>query len=212
MHNNKKQASEQQIQAYLKIRNLARMNKLIQNYSQDNKYLNQFHKESEERKMKFLEEQKNLPRTYESVMKNQEIREQRTEQLQERTLTTEPSSNISMKAIYYSPNFPLVTTMELNKPMLMTEYLLQKELERLIAEEKEQIAIQQTMNFLILPEQPIDRKELLVLMMETDEIQILIQEVKGTLMVIADEEMIGEYEEKTLYNFLAELTNWLETR
>ena len=41
-------------------------------------YLNQFHKESTERKMKKLEESKNSPTTYETVMQQQKIREQLT--------------------------------------------------------------------------------------------------------------------------------------
>lgn len=46
-------------------------------------YLNQFHKESTERKMKKIQESKNFPTTYEEIMRKQKIREQQTAQLQE---------------------------------------------------------------------------------------------------------------------------------
>ena len=39
-------------------------------------YLNQFHKESTERKIKKIQESKNFPTTYEVVMWKQKIREQ----------------------------------------------------------------------------------------------------------------------------------------
>ena len=39
-------------------------------------YLNQFHKESEQRKIKKIQESKNFPTTYEEVMWKQKIREQ----------------------------------------------------------------------------------------------------------------------------------------
>lgn len=50
-----------------------------------------------------------------------------------------------MKTIYCSPNFPSVTTMELNQPMEMSEFLLENELKRLISQEQTEVAINQTM-------------------------------------------------------------------
>ena len=119
-----------------------------------------------------------------------------------------------MKTIYCSPSFPIVTTMELNRPMKMSEFLLEDELKRLIDEESQnkEIPINQAMDLLVMPERPSDKKDLLNLIMQTDEIQILLMETKGQLMEEADEDMKEEYQQKTFYSFLIDLTNWLETR
>ena len=119
-----------------------------------------------------------------------------------------------MKTIYCSPSFPTVTAMELNKPMEMSEFLLEDELKRLIEEESpnEEVPINQAMDLLVLPERPSGKKDLLNLIMQTDEIQILLMETKGQLMEEADEDMKEEYQQKTFYSFLIDLTNWLESR
>ena len=118
-----------------------------------------------------------------------------------------------MKTIYCSPNFPVVTTMELNRPMEMSEFLLEDELKRLIEEESpnQEVPINLAMDLLVMPERPINKKELLNLIMQTDELQILLRETKGP-MEEADEDMKEEYQQKTFYSFLIDLTNWLETR
>ena len=61
-------------------------------------------------------------------------------------------------------------------------------------------------------EELISKKELLELIMQTDEIYYLLLETKGQMMVEADEYMKEEYQEKTFYSFLIDLTNWLETK
>jgi hypothetical protein len=117
-----------------------------------------------------------------------------------------------MKTLFYSPKFPNVTAMELNHAQKMDEYLLRKELKRLIAEEQPQVAINQVMdNLRTMPEMPIDKDELLTLMMKTDEIQELLMETKG-MMIPATEEVKEEYEQKTLLSFLTDLMNWMETK
>lgn len=116
-----------------------------------------------------------------------------------------------MKKIYYSRIFPIISTMELNHTEEMSEHLLTQEIKRLIEQEQEQVAINQAMDLLIMPERPLDKKELLNLIMQTDEIQELLMETKGQ-MEEADEDMKHEYQEKTFYSFLIDLTNWLETR
>lgn len=95
----------------------------------------------------------------------------------------------------------------------MSELLLEDELKRLNEEESpnQEVPINQAMDLLVMPERPIDKKELLSLLMQTDEIQILLAETKGP-MVEADEDMKEEYQQKTFYSFLIDLTNWLESR
>lgn len=117
-----------------------------------------------------------------------------------------------MKTIYCSPNFPLITGMELNQPMVMSENLLRRELERLIAEvPEEEDAIRVSKDLLVMWETPFDKEELLETIMQTDEIQSLLLETRG-MMVEADEDEIQGYQEKTYYSFLIDLTNWLETK
>ena len=116
-----------------------------------------------------------------------------------------------MKTLFCSPKFPNVTVMELDRAQEMDDHLLRKELERLISEEQTQVAINQVMDKLVMPETPINKKELLNLMMGTDELQILLTETKG-MMIQATEEVKEEYSQKTLLSFLTDLTNWLETR
>ena len=120
-----------------------------------------------------------------------------------------------MKTIYCCPNFPFVTAMELNQPQeIMSDLLLRPELRRLIAEESpnQDVPINQAMDLLVMPERPSDRRDLLDLLMETDEIQLLLRETEGQMMVEADEDTKEEYQQKTFYSFLIDLTNWLETR
>jgi transcriptional antiterminator len=117
-----------------------------------------------------------------------------------------------MKTLFYSPKFPNVTVMELDHYQEMDEYLLRRELKRLISMEKPQVAINQAMDYLFtMPEMPFDKDELLNLMMQTDEIYELLVETKG-MMIPATEEMILEYEEKTLLSFLEDLKNWVVTK
>jgi hypothetical protein len=117
-----------------------------------------------------------------------------------------------MKTLFYSPKFPNVTAMELNHAQEMDGYLQRRELKRLIAEEQEQVAINQVMdNLRTMPERPIDQEELLNLMMETDEIYELLVETKG-MMLPATEEVTEEYNQKTLLSFLTDLINWMETK
>lgn len=120
-----------------------------------------------------------------------------------------------MKKLFYSPGFPSIL-MELDRAREMDEYLLRKELERLISEEQPQEAINHAMRYLkTMPEMPIDKDELLDLMMQTDEIYELLTETKGMMMEVSKEmmeQMTGEYEEKTLMSFLEDLMNWEETR
>lgn len=54
-------------------------------------YLNQFHKESTERKMKKIQESKNFPTTYEEIMQQQKRREQ--------LLAHQEASEAKMKSI-----------------------------------------------------------------------------------------------------------------
>lgn len=120
-----------------------------------------------------------------------------------------------MKTIYCSPNFPIVTTIEMDyRPKTMTEHILKQELRRLIEEESpnKEVPINQAMDLLLMPERPIDKKELLEILMKTDEIYSLLMETKENPMIIADEDMIADYQEKTFYSFLIDLTNWLESR
>lgn len=121
-----------------------------------------------------------------------------------------------MKKLYCRPNFPLVTVMLLDRAREMDEHLLMKELERLISMERPQVAINQVIDKLrTLPEIPIDQKELLDLMMQTDEIYELLMETKGPMTEVPEEmmeDMMMEYEEKTLMSFLEDLMNWEETR
>jgi len=119
-----------------------------------------------------------------------------------------------MKTIYYCPGFSELTAMELNQPQEMTEFLLEDELKRLIEEDgpNQDVPINQAMDLLVMPERPWDKKDLHSLIMQTDEIQILLRETKGQQMVEADEDMKEEYQQKTFYSFLIDLTNWLETR
>jgi hypothetical protein len=121
-----------------------------------------------------------------------------------------------MKTIYYSPSFPILTAMELNRPEELDDYLLRRELKRLIEEEspKEEVPIHQAMDLLplVAMQFPMDRQELLEILMETEEIQMLLRDTKGITMVEADEQVKEEYEEKTFYSFLIDLTNWVESR
>jgi Trp operon repressor len=116
-----------------------------------------------------------------------------------------------MEKLYCSHEFPVVTTMLLDKQQQMGEHLLRKELDRLISMEQTQQAINQAVDLLAIMDRPSDKRELLEMIMQTDEIYSLLQETKG-MMVLADEDMIEEHEQKTLYSFLIDLTNWLETR
>jgi hypothetical protein len=117
-----------------------------------------------------------------------------------------------MKKLFCSPKFPNVTVMKLDRAQEMDAHLLRKELERLISEEQTLVAINQVMdNLRTMPEMPIDKDELLTLMMETDEIYELLIETKG-MMIEATEEVTEEYNQKTLLSFLTDLMNWMETK
>lgn len=109
--------------------------------------------------------------------------------------------------------------MELEHAQEMDEYLLRKELERLISQEPIQVAINQAIDYLkTIPQIPMDQKELMELIMQTDEIYNLIQEMKG-MMIPVDQQTKEEmyeletmYEEKSLMSFLEDLMNWEQTR
>ncbi|MBW8331129.1 MAG: hypothetical protein K0M40_03835 [Prolixibacteraceae bacterium] len=118
-----------------------------------------------------------------------------------------------MKAVYCTPNFntPL-TTMELDRPMVMSDYLLERELKRLLEEVTEEEAIQLAMDHLLLGLRPIRKEELPAMIVQTEYVQSLLMETEGMMMEEADEMMQEEYQEKTYYSFLIELMNWVETR
>jgi len=116
-----------------------------------------------------------------------------------------------MKTIYCTPNFltPL-TTMELDRPMMMSDYLLEQEIKRLLEEVPGQEAIRTAVELLYLGQQSVFKEELPAMIMQTDNIHSLLRETQG-MMTEADELMKEEYQDKTYYSFLIELMDWAES-
>lgn len=124
-----------------------------------------------------------------------------------------------MNKIYYCPQFPVLTAMELELPQIMSESLLRRELKRLITNESQdqEVPINEAMDLIQLYERPNNLNHLLSDLMQSEEIKKLVMETDGTLMITQDQETTQDdalcfYQDKTFYSFLIDLTNWLEIR
>lgn len=100
-------------------------------------------------------------------------------------------------------------------PKEIGEFQIREELKKLIEQstkdKEEPITI--ASNLVYLPEFPMDNEELLDQLMETEEfLQLLLLNRDSKVKLVTDEDLISSYEERTLYSYLIDLTNYYESR
>jgi len=114
-----------------------------------------------------------------------------------------------MKTIYCTEEYPdnLIVELEGNYNKTVTEHLFKKELQRLIdqAVQAGDNPVHQAIDQLRMADYPTSPQDLVCSMMGEDCIYNLMKEVEGLLLVKAPEEIIEEYQRRTLESFLVEV-------
>ena len=114
-----------------------------------------------------------------------------------------------MKKIYCTAEHPetLIVELEEGKSKVVTEELFREELQRLVdlSVEEGNNPVHQAMDQLYMRDVPTSPSQVVESMMLEDPMQVLLKDVKGLQLVEAPEEMVEEYQRRTLNSFLVEI-------